>query len=183
MHFVTYNHPISFILLFVSFVSLEDYGRMTCPHLRKEGNLKGLVTRWIGLASSGHACQHRCTWTTCTCMFRSDWSVRLYKCYRIAGNFWGRKLSWISRKGSAFFREEFRGRVNWSHRWVWHTLKFCGENFTGGCKIMKFVKQSERTRKWITHAEVTFTLWGFCTGEFQHGGQNSWSTAVDAMCQ
>ena len=31
------------------------------------------------------------------------------------------------------------------------------------------------TQKWITHAEVTFTLWGFCT---QHGGQNSWSTAA-----
>ena len=27
----------------------------------------------------------------------------------------------------------------------------------------------------VNHAhEVTFTLWGFCTGKFQHGGQNSW---------
>ena len=39
------------------------------------------------------------------------------------------------------------------------------------------------TQKWITHAEVTFTLWGFCTGKFQHGRQNSRSTGVDATCQ
>ena len=42
------------------------------------------------------------------------------------------------------------------------------------------------TRKWITHPEVTFctfTLWGFCTSKFQHGGQNSWSTRVRARCQ
>ena len=33
-------------------------------------------------------------------------------------------------------------------------------------------------RKWIMHLEVMFTLWGFCTGKFQRGGQNSWSTQV-----
>ena len=38
------------------------------------------------------------------------------------------------------------------------------------------------TRKWITHAEVTFTLWGFYTGKFQHSGQNSWSIRASATC-
>ena len=35
-------------------------------------------------------------------------------------------------------------------------------------------------RKWITHPEVTFTLWEFCTGGFQHGGPDGWWTEVDA---
>ena len=39
------------------------------------------------------------------------------------------------------------------------------------------------TWKWITHLEVAFTLWGFCRGKFQHGGQNSQSTWVRARCQ
>ena len=34
--------------------------------------------------------------------------------------------------------------------------------------------------KWTMHPEVTFTLWEFCTGGFQHGGQDSWWTEVDA---
>ena len=36
-------------------------------------------------------------------------------------------------------------------------------------------------RKGITHPEVTFALWGFCTGKFQDGWKYSWSTWVGAM--
>ena len=40
----------------------------------------------------------------------------------------------------------------------------------------KFLNRAE-----VNHAPGSYvTLWGFCMGEFQHGGQNSWSTQVVA---
>ena len=39
--------------------------------------------------------------------------------YCIAGNFLGRKLLRIGRKG-AFHGENLYGMLNWSHRWEWH---------------------------------------------------------------
>ena len=61
---------------------------------------------------------HACTLTHC-------WSLSVLY-YRIAGNFRGRKLSWIGRKGA------FCVMLNWSHNgYGVACLKFCGENFCG----------------------------------------------------
>ena len=59
-------------------------------------------------------------------------------------------------------------------------LKITIANFA---RSYDFVISLHEDPNYLTHAEVTFTLWRFFMGKFQHGGQNSWWTQDGAMCQ
>ena len=88
-----------------------------------------------GWERRGHYCIFRDLYKICW------WRGNLWynSNYCIAGNFRGRKLSRIGRKG-AFHAENFCEMLNWSHKWVWHAENFVEKTFTGGCKIVKFMK-------------------------------------------
>ena len=73
--------------------------------------------------------QNKRTWVQCCLLNSRSPCIRIQR-YHIAGNFRGRKLSRIGRKG-AFRRENFRGMLNWSHKIGVACLNFHGENFHG----------------------------------------------------
>ena len=78
--------------------------------------------------------------------------------YRIAGNFRGRKLSWIDRKG-VFRGENFRGTLKTGHIMGVAYLDVRGENFRGWLKNRE-IRESFLPRKFptIRYAALPFDI-------------------------